>query len=218
MKFHTQLKANDIFKFSLAYTYSGLQLILAIAMVAVGVYMCVTGMGAADGQSNMIFGIVLIVLFVVVNPLMLYVKAKKQAIENPVYKMKTYYTLNEDGIFVELGEDSATIEWARVLKISHVMGLNILYTGRKQAFVFPDYALGEDKDKMLSYMKEHMEAIRTYVRGHNLFDIFYGKYKKEEKELLKKYIEIAPRKEFSDILDAADSFIYFQSKTKQKDK
>ena len=61
-------------------------------------------------------------------------------------------------------------------------------------------------------------GIRTYVRGHNLFDIFYGKYKKEEKELLKKYIEIAPRKEFSDILDAADSFIYFQSKTKQKDK
>ena len=41
---------------------------------------------------------------------------------------------------------------------------------------------------------------------------------KIQKELLKKYIEIAPRKEFSDILDAADSFIYFQSKTKQKDK
>ena len=165
MKFHTQLKANDIFKFSLAYTYSGLQLILAIAMVAVGVYMCVTGMGAADGQSNMIFGIVLIVLFVVVNPLMLYVKAKKQAIENPVYKMKTYYTLNEDGIFVELGEDSATIEWARVLKISHVMGLNILYTGRKQAFVFPDYALGEDKDKMLSYMKNRRRNYKMIVQS-----------------------------------------------------
>mgnify|MGYP001116542732 CR=1 FL=1 len=169
MKFHTQLKANDIFKFSLAYTYSGLQLILAIAMVAVGVYMCVTGMGAADG-------IVLIVLFVVVNPLMLYVKAKKQAIENPVYKIKTYYTLNEDGIFVELGEDSATIEWARVLKISHVMGLNILYTGRKQAFVFPDYALGEDKDKMLSYMKEHMEAARRTPKASDGQDI--SKYSK----------------------------------------
>ena len=50
-----------------------------------------------------------------------------------------------------------------------------------------------------------------------MFDIFYGRYKKEEKDLLKKYIEIAPRDEFSDILDAADSFIYFQSKTKQKD-
>ena len=138
--------------------------------------MCVTGMGAADGQSNMIFGIVLIVLFVVVNPLMLYVKAKKQAIENPVYEMKTYYTLNEDGIFVELGEDSATIEWARVLKISHVMGLNILYTGRKQAFVFPDYELGEDKDKMLSYMKEHMKAARRTPKASAGQDI--SKYSK----------------------------------------
>ena len=36
-------------------------------------------------------------------------------------------------------------------------------------------------------------------------------------DIRKKYIEIAPRDEFSDILDAADSFIYFQSKTKQKD-
>ena len=30
MKFHTQLKAKDIFKFSLAYTYSGVQAILPI--------------------------------------------------------------------------------------------------------------------------------------------------------------------------------------------
>ena len=66
-------------------------------------------------------------------------------------------------------------------------------------------------------MKEHMEEIRTYVRGHNLFDIFYGRYKKEEKEILKKYIKIAPREEFKDILDAADSFIYFKSKMKQKE-
>ncbi len=30
-------------------------------------------------------------------------------------------------------------------------------------------------------MKEHMEAIKTYVRGHNLFDIFYGNIKKKKK-------------------------------------
>ena len=55
-------------------------------------------------------GVVVIALFVVINPLMIYVKAKKQAIENPVYKNPTYYTLRDDGIFVELGEESATIE------------------------------------------------------------------------------------------------------------
>lgn len=158
MKFHTQLKANDIFKFSLAYTYSGFQLLLTLVMIAFGVYMFVTGSTAPEGQANLIFGIIIIGLFVVVNPVMLYVKAKKQSLENPAYKIPTYYTLKEEGIFVELGEEKATIEWERVLKLTHKMGLNILYTGRKQAFVFPDYALGEDKDKLLTYMKEHMKS------------------------------------------------------------
>lgn len=63
-------------------------------------------------------------------------------------------------------------------------------------------------------MKAHMEEIKIYLRGHNLYDIFYGPYKKQEKELLEKYIEIAPREEFQDILDAADHFIYFRSKKK----
>ena len=121
MKFHTQLKAKDIFKFSLAYTYSGVQAILTIFMLGVGAYMIVQGIGQPEGQTNIIFGAVVIALFVVINPLMIYVKAKKQAIENPVYKNPTYYTLRDDGIFVELGEESATIEWARVYKITHFM-------------------------------------------------------------------------------------------------
>ena len=160
MKFHTQLKAKDIFKFSLAYTYSGVQALLTIFMLAVGGYMIFRGASQPGGQTNIIFGVVVIALFVVINPLMLYVKAKKQAIENPVYKNPTYYTLQEDGIFVELGDESATIEWIRVFKITHFMGLTLLYTGRQQAFVFPDYEMGDDREKMLNYMKEHIKEAR----------------------------------------------------------
>lgn len=62
-------------------------------------------------------------------------------------------------------------------------------------------------------IKKHMEFFRIYVRGHNLFDIFYGRYKKEgETEILKAYIQNAPRKCFQDILDAIDSFIYFNGR------
>lgn len=62
-------------------------------------------------------------------------------------------------------------------------------------------------------IKKYMEYIRIYVRGHNLYDIFYGRYKGEkELELLKKYIEIAPRDTFKDILDSIDNFVYFDSK------
>ena len=61
-------------------------------------------------------------------------------------------------------------------------------------------------------VKACMEEIRIHLRGHNLYDIFYGPFKKEETELLKKYIELAPRDDFKDILDAVDEFAYFDSR------
>lgn len=61
-------------------------------------------------------------------------------------------------------------------------------------------------------LKANMENIKVYVRGHNLYDIFYGRYKGDkEAEILMKYIEAAPRETFADILDAVDSFVYFNS-------
>lgn len=64
-------------------------------------------------------------------------------------------------------------------------------------------------------LKDNMENIRIFVRGHNLFDIFYGKYKRErEIEILKKYIDVAPRENFANILDAIDRFVYFENRRK----
>lgn len=65
-------------------------------------------------------------------------------------------------------------------------------------------------------VKEHMEEIKTYLRGHNLYDIFYGRYREQERELLTRYVEMAPREEFRDILDSIDNFIYFENRKKEK--
>lgn len=70
------------------------------------------------------------------------------------------------------------------------------------------------KIKSKQDLKNNMELIKIYVRGHNLFDIFYSKYRKEEEQLLKKYIDIAPREDFEDILSAIDSFFYFENRKK----
>ena len=64
-------------------------------------------------------------------------------------------------------------------------------------------------------IKNHMEEIKIYLRGHNLFNIYYGRYKELENEILKKYIEIAPKEEFADILDSINQFIYFENRFKK---
>ena len=61
-------------------------------------------------------------------------------------------------------------------------------------------------------VKAHMEEIKIHMRGHNLYDIYYGRYKEQETELLTKYIEIAPRGDFEDILTSIERFIYFESR------
>jgi len=67
-------------------------------------------------------------------------------------------------------------------------------------------------------LKDNMENIRIFVRGHNLFDIFYGKYKRDrEIEILKKYIDVAPRENFANILDAIDRFVYFENRRKDEE-
>ena len=60
-----------------------------------------------------------------------------------------------------------------------------------------------------------MEEIRIYLRGHNLFDIFYGKYRDQEKELLERYMDLAPREDFQDIFTALEKFPYFESRKVQ---
>lgn len=65
-------------------------------------------------------------------------------------------------------------------------------------------------------LKEHFEQFKIYMRGHNLYDIFYGRFRDRESEILHRYLEIAPRDDFKDILDTIDSFVYFDSRRKNK--
>ena len=75
-------------------------------------------------------------------------------------------------------------------------------------------ALGKNINS-IEELKENFELFKIYMRGHNLYDIFYGRFKEQETELLKKYLEIAPREDFADILDAIDNFEYFDSRRKE---
>ena len=68
--------------------------------------------------------------------------------------------------------------------------------------------------KTVDDVKRYMEEIKVYIRGHNLYDIFYGKYKEHESELLQQYIRLAPKEDFADILESVNRFIYFENRRK----
>ena len=63
-------------------------------------------------------------------------------------------------------------------------------------------------------VKRYMEEIKVYMRGHNLYDIFYGRFREHESELLLQYIRLAPKEDFADILESINRFIYFENRKK----
>ena len=71
--------------------------------------------------------------------------------------------------------------------------------------------LGRDLETVED-LKEHFEEIRIYLRGHNLYDIFYSPFKHRENEILRQYIDLAPREDFQDILEAIEAFPFFENR------
>ena len=120
------------------------------------------------------------------------------------YSFENYF-LNPE-VMAKLGILSGKEEFYDILWEKWQEYLHRLKSGKKLAQV-----LGRQPESRED-LKAHMEEVKTYVRGHNLFDLFYGPYKKEEKALLKAYIDLAPREDFQDILDAIDQFVYFDSR------
>ena len=131
---------------------------------------------------------------------------RKNVLIQKYYSFENYF-LNPE-IMTKLGIVKSEEDFYHILWQKWTEYLGRLRSGKK--FV---QALGHEPDSE-DDLKQHMELFKIHMRGHNLYDIFYGRYKKKERQILKQYIELAPRDEFSDILDGIDSFPYFDSRKK----
>ena len=122
------------------------------------------------------------------------------------YSFENYF-LNPK-IMAQLGVVKSEEEFWEILFAKWKQYLYRLGSGRHLTAV-----LGKENCSV-SDLKESFEEFKIYMRGHNLYDIFYGRFREQETELLRKYLELAPREDFKDILDAIDSFVYFDSRRK----
>ena len=158
MNFKIRLTAKDLYQFSMTHAYNGQSGIFTVICVLVGIMMVFRGTAAGGGMYYAMLGVLMIALFTIVTPLILYMKAKKQAAGNPMYQNETEYDLQEDGIHVVMGDQTGIIPWNQIFKIRHSRGMYILYTAKQSAFIYPDAALGEQKDEIMNYIYQHVPA------------------------------------------------------------
>lgn len=123
------------------------------------------------------------------------------------YSFENYF-LNPK-VMVQLGVVKSEEKFWKILFSKWQQYLYRISSGRHLTKV-----LGKQIDS-IEELKKYFEEFKIYMRGHNLYDIFYGRFKEQETELLRRYLELAPREDFKDIMDAIDSFVYFDSRKKK---
>ena len=122
------------------------------------------------------------------------------------YSFENYF-LNPD-VMTRLGIVSSPDEFYEILFEKWKEYLHRLVSGKHLIKV-----LGKNLESV-DDIKENIESIKIYVRGHNLYDIFYGPYKDRETELLSNYLKLAPKSDFQDIFDKINNFPYFDNRRK----
>ena len=157
IRLNVRIGAKDLFSFMAYHTYYHLSGLFGIGLSLLALVTLLAGLGGDDPVKNIIL-LVLGLLFTVINPLMLFAKAKQQAMNNPMYKENLCYTLTEEGISLSLKDTTESIEWAQILKFKKTKRVCILYTTQVHAILLPFACMEGNKDKVVAF-------IESKVRG-----------------------------------------------------
>lgn len=155
----TKIKINmtvkDMFSFLLNNTYRKFTGIIWVAFSLVLIAVTIITWGDVK-IINSILLIVLACMYTVVNPIMLYFKAKSQIKNNDYFKEELCYELNDEGITVTQGEAMAETKWEEIWKAVR-MGRNVVvYVTNLRAFVWPVSCISEQYEEIYGIIRKNM--------------------------------------------------------------
>lgn len=152
IKATVKVKASDMFCFLMYYSYASVAGIISF-MFSIGSIVLLFYMWGKLAPAYLLILAVLGLLFTVINPVMLYKRAKKQVAVSPAFKEPINYVFSEKGIHMEMGKEKADLKWADIYKVRKVCGRYLFYFNHIRANVVPAASLeGEEASKTLDAM------------------------------------------------------------------
>ena len=94
-------------------------------------------------------------LFTVIQPLMIYAKAKKQAAG---ITQDTQVTIDDNGLHIRVGNDTSDLPWNSVKRISRKPAMIIIFSDTTHGFIFTNRVLGNEKEEFYRYASSKVEG------------------------------------------------------------
>ena len=109
---------------------------------------------------------IIAVVCLIVNPVLLISRAKKQLETSPSYKQPISYTLLPEYMLVTQGEEHLEISWDLIYKIKMTGKMVAIYTSKINAFVWPLSELGDDRSSILSRIVQYTQPYTPFLSGN----------------------------------------------------
>ena len=156
LEFDVKVTSSALYDYLLYHTYTGLSGMLG---TLVGVFLIIAFVSTRY-FIYLIAGVVLIAYM----PCSLFLKAKQQVINNPVFKEPLHYKMTDEGVSVSQGESEEMQSWESCVKAVSTAKSVILYTSRTTASIFPKRDLGDKKEALIQMISTHMPPKKVKIR------------------------------------------------------
>ncbi len=154
ISFDVNIEVKDMYKFLLNNIYRKATGIIWIIFSFVVIGVTIYTWGDVEYAYSALM-IVLASLYTVVNPVVLYFKARKQIKRTDAFKNTLHYTVDGEGIKISQGDVSAEAEWDDMWKAVRYGSQVVVYANAMSAFIWPVRCI-ENYDGVMDIMRERM--------------------------------------------------------------
>lgn len=156
LEFDVKVSSSELYDYLLYHTYTGFSGMLG---TLAGVFLIIAFVSTRY-FIYLIAGVVLIAYM----PCSLFLKAKQQALNTPVFKEPLHYKMTDEGVSVSQGEREEMQSWESCVKAVSTARSIILYTSGTTASIFPKRDLGDKKEALIQMISTHMPPKKVKIR------------------------------------------------------
>ena len=158
-EFEVTISDKDMFRFNVYHAYHGFQGVIA---TLAGIWVLVMA-GLTFGKVEILYTIlytILGIVFLVYVPGSLYLRSKQQMSSSEVLKRALNYKIDDAGVHVSQGDQTADLEWKQIYKMVSNKNQILIYSSRVNAYIIPKEAVLEQYQTIVGLAVNHLEGFR----------------------------------------------------------
>ena len=151
-----KIEAGDLYDYMMRHSFNSPAGILGSSFGAVLILFALL----SRRWMILVLGIVMLLYL----PWTLFLKSRKQILNNPSFQEPLQYLLDEEGLTISQGEEEAKMAWEDMHKAVSTSRSIILYTSPVNATIFPKRELEGKITSVIEMISTHMPPAKVKIR------------------------------------------------------